>query len=179
MDEWLLVGDRHGIASTADLARAGLRPSEIAALAAAHRLTPLVRGWFSVRAPTTPEERHALTTRALLRARPGQAVAGHHSALVVLGLPTYRADLNQVRLSRRTPGPTRQRAGYRVGRAVPIDAQLTDTVLPAVAVVQHGLTSGPLSALVAADAAVHRGVLTRDDLDEASTGRAITRTQRR
>ena len=33
-------------------------PSEIAALVAAHRLTPLVRGWFSVRAPTTPEERH-------------------------------------------------------------------------------------------------------------------------
>ena len=118
-------------------------------------------------APTTGEERHVLATRALLRARQGQVLAGHHSGLVVLGLPTYRADLTQVRLSRRTPGPMRQRVGYRLGRAVPVDAQLAETVTPAVAVVQHGLSTGPLSALVAADAALHRGVVSRTDLDGA------------
>ena len=38
---------------------------------------------------------------------------------------------------------------------------------PALAVVQHGLSSGPLSALVAADGALHQGRVTRDDLDRA------------
>ena len=167
MDEWLLVGDDHGIASAADLGRAGLRASEVAALVTAHRVTPLIRGWYALTAPASGEERHILTTRALIRARGGQVLAAHHSGLLIVGLPTYRADLTLVRLSRRTPGPTRQRAGYRLGRAVPAEAQLDDAVAPAVAVVQHGLSSGPLSALVAADAALHRGLVTRPDLDGA------------
>lgn len=167
MDEWLLVGDEHGIASTADLTRAGLRVNEIAALVAAHRLTPLARGWYALTAPATAEELHVLTTRALIRGYAGHVLGAHHSALLVIGLPTYRADLTQVRLSRRAPGPTRQRAGYRLGRAVPVEAQGSETVVPAVAVVQHGLSSGPLSALVAADAALHQGLTTRTDLDAA------------
>ena len=167
VDEWLLVGDDHGIASTADLGRAGLRASEVAALVSEHRVTPLTRGWYALVAPPSAEERHILTTRALIRARGGQVVGAHHSALLMVGVPTYRADLTQVRLSRRTPGPTRQRAGYRLGRAVPVEAQLADTVVPAVAVVQHGLSSGPLSALVAADAALNQGLATPSDLDDA------------
>jgi hypothetical protein len=167
MDEWALAADRHGIAATADLRRAALGAGQIESLVAARELTPLARGWYAVGVPNGPEDRHILTTRALLRARPGQLVASHHSALLILGLPTYRADLSRVRLARRTPGPTRTRAGYSVGRAVPASAQLADTVSPALAVVQHGLSSGPLSALVAADAALHQRLATREDLSSA------------
>jgi hypothetical protein len=110
MDEWALAADRHGIAATADLRRAGLGAGQIESLVAARELTPLARGWYAVGVPNGPEDRHILTTRAL-RARPGQLVASHHSALLILGLPTYRADLSRVRLARRTPGPTRTRAG--------------------------------------------------------------------
>jgi very-short-patch-repair endonuclease len=40
-------------------------------------------------------------------------------------------------------------------------------VVPALAVVQHGVSSGPLSALVAADAALHRNLTTPDELGQA------------
>ncbi len=131
------------------------------------RLTSLTRGWYALTAPESPEARHVLTARALLRARRGQAIAAHHSALLMLGLPTYRADLSRVRLVRRTPGPTRTRDGYSLGRAVPLAAQCAETVVPAVAVVQHGLSAGPLSALVAADAALNRRLVTQEDLGAA------------
>ena len=103
----------------------------------------------------------------MLRAHEGRAAAAHHSALLLVGLPTYRADLTRVRLVRRTSGAPRTRAGQSLGRAVPGEALLGDTVVPALAVVQHGLSSGPLSALVAADAALHRGLATGDDLTQA------------
>jgi very-short-patch-repair endonuclease len=57
--------------------------------------------------------------------------------------------------------------GLSIGRAVPVEAQDATTVVPALAVVQHGLSSGPLAALVAADGALHRGLVTREDLGTA------------
>ena len=103
----------------------------------------------------------------MLRAHEGRAIAAHHSALLLLELPTYRPDLDRVRLVRRTPGSPRTRPGLSVGRTVPAEAQDAHTVTPALAVVQHGLSSGPLSALVAADGALRSGKTTAQDLDTA------------
>ncbi len=94
-------------------------------------------------------------------------MAGHHSGLLILRLPTYRADLSRVRLSRTTEGASRTRDGLSLGRVVPIEAQAGSTVVPALAVVQHGISSGPVSALVAADAALRRGQTTRAELTRA------------
>ena len=179
MEEWAPAADRHGIAATADLRRAGLSAGQIESLVASDELTPLARGWYAVGVPQGPEARHVLVARALVRARHGQVVASHHSALLIIGLPTYRADLSRVRLPRRAPGPTRTRAGYSVGRAVPASAQLAETVAPALAVVQHGLSSGPLSALVAADAVLHRRLATPEDLSSPWTGSGSIRDRRR
>ena len=167
MDLWAAAADEHQLLTTADLHAAGLSVRDVTALATAGRITCLARGWYALGTPTDADHRHVLTTRAMLRAHEGRAAAAHHSALLLLGLPTFRADLTRVRLVRRTSGSPRTRVGQSLGRAVPGEALLDDTVVPALAVVQHGLSSGPLSALVAADAALHRGMVTAADLTQA------------
>lgn len=157
MDGWELSADRDGIASMADLRRAGLDHRDIHRLVRAGRIVTLARGWLALRQPESDEAKHVLATKAMLRSHEGRAVAGHHSGLLLLGLPTYRADLSVVRLIRRDPGSPRTRAGLRLGRPVPPEGQLEHTVVPALAVVQHGLSAGPLSALVAADGLLHQG----------------------
>jgi hypothetical protein len=142
MDGWRLAADEHGILDVADLRRAGLDSHGVTALVQTGELTALARGWYACEAPATPEDRHILASRAMLRAHGDRTVAGHHSALLVLRLPTYRADLGTVRLSRRTAGLTRTRPGLRVGRVVPDEAQWRETVAPALAVVQHGISAG-------------------------------------
>ncbi|WP_141849735.1 hypothetical protein [Lapillicoccus jejuensis] len=94
-------------------------------------------------------------------------MASYHSALVMLGIPTYGADLDTVRLNRRTAGPTRSRRGLSLGRFVDPELVVGDHVHPAVAVVQVGTDVGPLSALVAADGALHRRLVTPDELHQA------------
>jgi very-short-patch-repair endonuclease len=167
MEEWVAAADEHDVISVAELHDAGLCPAQIASCVVRGQLTSLARGWYAATSPIDPEHRHVLTTWAMLRAHEDRTVAAHHSALLLLGLPTYRPDLGRVRLVRRAPGSPRARSGLSVGRAVPVEAQDAYTVSPALAVVQHGLSSGPLSALVAADGALHQGRVTRDDLDRA------------
>ena len=167
MDDWVAAADDHHVISVAELHHAGLCPAQIATLVARGELTSLSRGWYAATTPDSPEHRHVLTTWAMLRAHEDRTIAAHHSALLLLGLPTYRPDLGRVRLVRRTPGSPRARTGLSVGRTVPVEAQDASTVVPALAVVQHGLSSGPLSALVAADGALHQGQVTREDLDQA------------
>ena len=167
MDDWMHATDGHGIASVADLRGAGLGRRTVVAMVKAGVLTPLTHGWYASGPVVDDTERHILTTRAMLRSHEGRAVAGHHSALLLLGLPTLGADLGVVRLSRRTAGPTRVRPSLRIGRAVPTSFQSTETVTPSLAAVQHGLSAGPLSALVAADGALLLGVAAPADLDAA------------
>ena len=159
--------DRHGIASVADLRGAGLGRRAIVDLVKQAMLTPLAHGWYAAGPVMDDSERHVLTTRAMLRSHGNRVVAGHHSALFVSGLPTLGANLGVVRLSRRTSGPTRARPALRLGRAVPTRFQGTETVTPAFAAVQHGLSAGPLSALVAADGVLRAGVTTQPELDAA------------
>ena len=167
VDDWMHATDRHGIASVADLRGAGLGRRAILDLVKHGTLTPLAHGWYSAGPVVDDAERHVLTTRAMLRSHGGRAIAGHHSGLLLLGLPTLEPDLSTVRLSRRTDGPTRVKPSLRLGRAVPTRFQGIETVTPALAAVQHGLSAEPLSALVAADGALHAGMTTPPELDAA------------
>jgi len=111
----------------------------------------------------------------MLRSHEGRAVAAHHSALTLLGLPAFRADWQTARLNRVTPGSPRTREGLRLGRHVPTEAiaaipegaPFAETVVPALAVVQVGVSAGSLAALVAADAALHQNLITGEDLSTA------------
>jgi len=176
MSQLTALADRHGLLSNEDARRAGIEPKDLARLAKAGELTSLARGWYAVGSPPkSPEARHHLLTRAMLRSHEGRAVAAHHSALTLLGLPAFRADWQTARLNRVTPGSPRTREGLRLGRHVPAEAiaaipegaPFAETVVPALAVVQVGVSAGPLAALVAADAALHQNLITGEDLSTA------------
>lgn len=167
MDGWQLAADPDGIIAVGDLRGSGLTPNDVAALVKGEQLTALDRGWYCLGRPASLTCRHVLQTKAMLRSHGDRAVAGHHSALLLWGLATFRADLCTVRLTRRVPGPTRIRKGLKVGRSVPPEYQREITVSTALAVIQHGISAGPLSALVAADDALHRGMVTQVELQQA------------
>ncbi|MBB2985789.1 hypothetical protein [Terracoccus luteus] len=152
----------------ATLTAAGLHSHDLERLVRSGRLHPLVGGWYATRPPDGPGDRHGLTARALARHFAGRAGVSHHSRLVVAGLPTWRADLSIVALTRRDDRGSRSRRGYRVFPSVPGLVMADTAAGPAVplgaAIVQTGLLNGRMDALVAADAALFRSLVTPDEL---------------
>ena len=177
MDDWEGVADRHGLIRTADAREAGLTDRQRARLVRNGDIVRLGRGWYSLPlvAASVQEESawerrrrlHTAQATAALVAYEGRAVASHHSALVLHGVPAFAADLRQVHLTRTADSWSRRRAGLTLHEMVP-GAVATDGVMDlAVAVVQAGCVNGSMAALVAADAALHRGRLGPDDLQRA------------
>ncbi|MDQ2756300.1 MAG: hypothetical protein M3Y71_07015 [Actinomycetota bacterium] len=179
MNTWTAAVDEHGIIPVAKLRSGGVDARATARLIRAGELTVLDRGWLFLGTPTSEEHRHELATRAMLTAHGGRAVASYHSALVLRGLPVYNADLSRVRLSRLTAGPTRTRPRLSVGRVVPPGMVDGECVTVAKAAVQVGESSGPLAALIAADAALRLFLTTPEQLrDVARTVENHPRTRR-
>ncbi|MGJ6980338.1 hypothetical protein ACSDQ9_07380 [Aestuariimicrobium soli] len=123
------------------------------------------------------ERRHLLRTKAVLRRFGGRAAASHHSGALLHGLPVWGADLGNVHLTRDHDDQARRASGVIVHQTCR-GQQLTTTpegwpVLGvADCVVGVGLGSAPrqslpTTALVAADAALHQGLVSFDELDEA------------
>lgn len=76
------------------------------------RLVRLTRGWYTTAATgRSPEDWHQLRTRASIRALGPGTLATHHSALLLLGLPTHDADLSVVHVGRRSSQRTRTSRG--------------------------------------------------------------------
>ncbi len=133
------------------------------------------RGWYSTRVCATPEEEHVLRTVAALLQH-DEAVASHHSAALIHGLPLARADLGTVELTRTRPGHGRTRAGLRVRSAgdvptVTVEEPLTGRTVRAVdvahAVVGAALSNNPVAGLVAGDHALREGRCSADEIHEA------------
>ncbi len=172
------LADEFGLVSTRDLQVAGMSRREVAWLCSNGRLHRVARGWYVLgsvanaldRMPSAERRkaRHALTARATVRIFDGRVVASHHSALVLHGLPTYCADLSTIHVSRVADDHSRARRGLNVHERVVGALVENDLVMePAVAVVQTGMCNGPDAALVAADAALHRGLVSHDSLERA------------
>jgi very-short-patch-repair endonuclease len=125
-----------------------------------------VRGFYATRPPRDDRDLHALRVRAAVRRCSGRALASHHSALVLHGLPTHDADLEVVHLTHRTRARDKVAGVVKVCRSVP-GLPVGDVVPVALAVVQAGLVGTPLTSLVAADAALHGGLVVAADLDAA------------
>ncbi len=102
----------------------------------------------------------------MLRSHEGRAVASYHSALLLLETPTFRADLTSSGSVGSLQGAEDQ-ARLRLGRAVPVDLVRGDTVHPALAAVQCGVSAGPLAGLVAASGVLHAGLASPQDLQDA------------
>lgn len=130
----------------------------------------------------SPEEQHQLSSLALLMTIPSSATAlSHDSAAVWHELPLLGTESRRVHLTARGSVPTRSRAGY-TRHEVP-DELIRRYVLPSRAAAQNRIWMttpaasvtliardiGLLPGLIAADAAVHRELLTLDDLTAAAS----------
>lgn len=165
------------VLSAADARTVGIGPQALARLVTAGTCFPLTRGWYAVRRPADPIDRHRLASTALAFKFAGHAVVSHHSALVRLGLPTFSADLATVHLTRTDDGLNRRSRdvqlhlrlpGLRVEEKGGALRSAPPPITVAYAAVQAGLLGEPRAALVAADAALHRQLVTADELAAAA-----------
>lgn len=119
----------------------------------------------------SPEERHALTARAVSRGYRQPHAISHVSALVILGLPLLNITPDLVHLTLTGPGLPRTVPGLRVHPALPdsvVRHRGGDHVVhPAMAIVQSAALAGVTAGVAAADAALHSGQVTRKDLEIA------------
>ena len=181
---------RHSVVSTRDATKLGLGPADLRRMVRQGEIRRLIRGWYAVGSPEDPRPpwegvdqwetaraEHRLLTIALLRSFEGRAVASHQSALVLQGVRLWQSDLTTAHLCRADDDHTRRRASAQLHPACGADAVETDegfaTVSVATAVVQVGLCpprSGlppfPFESLVAADGALHDGLVTARELTE-------------
>lgn len=137
----------------------------------------LARGRYAVcPGPQRPEDEHVARTRAALLAVTGRAAASHHSAVLLHGLPVHGVDLSMVHLVRLADRHTRRSAGV-VSHAPARGAVITAVngcpgVDAATALTQLAMLHGIVPAVVSADAALHRGLVTQAEL-----GRAVNRVR--
>lgn len=117
------------------------------------------------------ETRHALTARAVSRGYRQPHAISHVSALVVHGLPLLNITPDLVHLTLTGPGFPKTLRGLRVHPELPDSvARQRDgsrVVHPAIAVVQSAALAGVAAGVAAADAALHVGQVTRNDLEVA------------
>ncbi|WP_195908160.1 type IV toxin-antitoxin system AbiEi family antitoxin domain-containing protein [Nostocoides sp. HKS02] len=182
---------KHGVVSTADATALGLGPSDLRRLVKAGTVRRLIRGWYAVCPPgaerppwegadsfESARRQHRLLVAALLRSFAGRAVASHHSALVLHDVEVWRSDLGVAQLCRSEDDHSRHRPAAMLHPAVGLPPVLAPsglrTVPLATAVVQVGLRPPargvaplPLESLVAADNALHQGLVTTEELAAA------------
>ncbi len=179
-----------GIVSAARAGELGVTAVDLRRMLRSGSALRLVRGWYAVRdpaderAPWVGEDAwdsarrvHRLTTIALVRSFGGRVIASHHSALVLRGVSTWQSDLESVHLARTEDDHTRHRRGAVIhppcGMPGVVAGGCTSTP-PALAVVDVGLAPQPaggpprpFESLVAADSALHHGVVSAEDLTAA------------
>jgi len=188
--------DLHDIAeddlvSTAAAATLGIDANGLRSRARQGTIRRIIRGWYAVRAPgaarppwegddrfDTALRRHRLLVVALLRSFEGRTVASHQSALVLHGVPVWRADLLTAHLCRTASDHTRHRPGAVIHPEVDARPVLAPgghlTVPLAHAIVQVGLYPPdnaalrvPMDGLIAADSCLHQDLVTPEELDTA------------
>jgi hypothetical protein len=159
------------VVDAATLHARGLTSHDIERLCRSGRLHRLVRAWFATREPNDAVDRHLLSLRALLRHFDGRVASSHHSRLLTVGIPVWRAELSAVHLTRVADRGCRSRGGYRLHPAIgglPVrETPLGLGVSIAAAIVQTGILNGPMDALIAADAALYGDLVTRDGIERA------------
>jgi very-short-patch-repair endonuclease len=142
----------------------------------AHRVGPRAYVLASAQAKaTTPEAKHALLTRAVLRSFAGRIAASHHSALALHGLPFWNVDTEIVHVCRISGRSSRVRDTLHIHESVPTRQlrvlTLTQAIVtsPALAVIGTAMVDGVEAGVVAADAALQRGKVSVQELDDAVT----------
>lgn len=117
------------------------------------------------------ERTHLLLLDALLRSHGTKVAASHQSASLAWGLPVSASALGRVHLAHTAPGRTARRhelyslhTHHLTDVIVRHEGRLV--VAPALAVIGTALTSGLRAGVVAIDAALQRGLTTREEVAE-------------
>lgn len=126
-------------------------------------------------AQSSPEERHLLLARAVLRTTPGPVALSHTTALLAHGVATWGADLTRVHVTRLDTGAARREKDvvHHVASCSDSEVVLLDE-LPvfgvARSVVETATVTGLESALVSADSALHLAKTDPDELRQTFAG---------
>src|SRR5262245_41246475 len=107
MDPALIA--RNDVFQASHAARLGRSRAELGRPLRERQVVRLPRGGSSPRPPRDARDRPLLRTEALLTEYAGHAVATGATALLRLGLPTYRPDLERVHLALTDPSMHRHR----------------------------------------------------------------------
>ena len=159
---------RSGVFTRADALRMGLTDNDLAAAVRAGSLRRLSRGVYSAGpVKASPQQRHAERVRALLAAR-RTCVAAARSALALADLPLVGAALETVVLC--GPGRERYHRDGAVTYPMPIGEPTIEvdgvrSVSIETAIFQTVARDGLRTAVIAADAALHRGLVDLDGLE--------------
>lgn len=171
------AASQHGVLTTAQAAECGVSAPALVALVRAGVLEHPGRGVYVVSALTEkePEARHLQLCAAALMVYPDALLAGT-SALMAHGVPVWGADLSRPlvrRPSERWRGVGCFTVRHGVGEAVDTERGPAQPVARALAehAVDHGIEPG----VVSADAALHRGLLTSEELAGAASAVASWR----
>ena len=186
-----------GVLSMADIRHAGLRSRDITRLVddgTVIRVAPraYVLG-TSMAGATTPEERHKLSTMARVRSFDGRVAASHHSALALHGLPFWRVRDDEFHVARTAGRSSRRRGDLVLHEPFPSacgdltalvrsPATGITAVSVALAVIGTAMVDGEEAGIAAADAALHRELMTAQECSawlEALTRRPGLATARR
>jgi very-short-patch-repair endonuclease len=116
----------------------------------------------------TPDRRHEMATRAVVRTFEGRVYASHYSALTLMSLPVFGAPLDHLHVARAVGSLSRRRPGLSIHTAYGPNAGCligrTPSVSPPLAILGAAMTCGIETGVVAADAALSSGKTTLDDL---------------
>jgi very-short-patch-repair endonuclease len=134
----------------------------------------------------SPERRHEMATRAVVRTFDGRVYASHYSALTLMSLPVFGAPLDHIHVARAAGSLSRRRPGLSIHTAYgPAAGRLigrTPSVAPALAILGAAMTCGIETGVVAADAALAAGKTTEADLEtwlgKLSRHRDVTQARR-
>lgn len=174
-----LLAIRDGVVTGADLRRGGLDDAAVRTAVNAGRLHAIRRSTFvdGPRWRALPAwERHELRGRAVLHALDpsgeGPFALSHHSSLAVQGVSHHDTD-HLVHVVRTDGGRGRQAAVLVVHQPVPasqVDTTATGVrvVRPAVACLQVAVRYGATAGLVSTDSALHKGLVSPEELRQAA-----------
>ena len=133
----------------------------------------------------SPEQRHEMATRAVVRTFDGRVYASHYSALTLMSLPVFGAPLDQIHVARAVDSLSRRRPGLSIHTAYGPGAGAligrTPCVAPALAILGAAMTCGIETGVVAVDAALASDKTTMGDLrawlDRLSRHRDVTQAR--
>lgn len=163
-----LAGEQAGAFSSAQALARGVDPLELRAALRRGEVVRVRRGAYVARGAwdeADQDGRYLLTAVATVHTRPGDALS-HHAALAAHGLPLFGHDPARVDVASNVRQAV-NRCGLWVHRqsgAGVVERLGVAVVRPARAIVRTALSVGRDCAVVAGDAALHRGLVTLDDL---------------